>query len=288
MTYQPTRQETRRELETPRGTLRYHVWGDGPAVLMLHGSGPGVSGWGNFGHNLGALGEHFTCLVLEFPGYGISDAVDAPPPVATANAVVDLLDGLGLDRVDVVGNSMGGAVATRFAIADPERVRRLVTIGGIGINILNPFPSEGIVLLSRFAEDPSPETLRTWLRSMVHDDALVTDELLAERWELASAPAVLGTLRETYGEDALAKRARLAAESLTPPYWAQLHLVRAPTLMLWGRDDRVSPLDMAMLPMRHIPQAELHVYPDCGHWVMHEQPRAFERHVVEFFERPGT
>ena len=76
--------------------------------------------------------------------------------VAALPAVERFLDGLGLDQVDVIGNSMGGVVATRFAIAQPDRVRRMVTIGGMGRSIFSPSPGEGINLLMEFTENPTP------------------------------------------------------------------------------------------------------------------------------------
>jgi pimeloyl-ACP methyl ester carboxylesterase len=67
--------------------------------------------------------------------------------------------------------------------------------------------------------------------------------------------------------------------------WAMMHKVTAPTRRTWGRDDRVSPLDMALIPMRTIPNAELHVFPNCGHWAMIEAKAAFEAVVLAFLLR---
>ncbi|MEK8145886.1 alpha/beta hydrolase [Streptomyces sp. M10(2022)] len=137
--------------------------------MLLHGSGPGVTGWRNYRDNLGALAGHFRCLVLEFPGFGVSDPVDGHPMATAADAVERFLDGLGLHRVDVIGNSMGGIVATRFAIDHPGRVGRLVTIGGIGRNLFSPSPGEGINLLMEFTANPTRDGLVQWLNSMVYD-----------------------------------------------------------------------------------------------------------------------
>lgn len=280
-----SREGTLRELATESGVLRYHEFGDGQPLVMLHGSGPGVSGWGNYRENLPGLGAEFRCLVLEFPGFGISDATGEVPAVATARAVSRFLDGLGLDRVLLMGNSMGGGVAARFAMTAPERVEKLVTIGGIGVNVLNPFPSEGIVLLSEFADDPTREKLRRWLDSMVFDPALITDELVEERWQLATTDDALTSMRRAYGKEAMRRRTQPSSDV---PYWARFGSVLAPTFIAWGRDDRVSPLDMAMVAMRHIPHAELHVFPNCGHWVMQEQRLAFESQVTAFLRRPSA
>ncbi|TNY38591.1 alpha/beta fold hydrolase [Thermomonospora catenispora] len=285
MTTELTHASTLRELVTDQGVLRYREAGDGPPLLLLHGSGPGVTGWRNFRGNLPALAEHFRCLVLEFPGFGVSDPTDRHPMVAAGDAVSRFLDGLGLHRVDVIGNSMGGIVGVQWALAHPDRVRRLVTVGGIGPNLLSPTPAEGVNLLTEFVEDPTRERLARWLRSMVCDPALVTEEMIEERWRQATDPAVLAASRRMYGREAVAARAARAAASRTPPYWAMLHTLKARTLITWGRDDRVSPVDMALLPMRTIPDVEVHIFPNCGHWVMIEQKEAWERTVLAFLTR---
>ncbi|NHC23362.1 alpha/beta fold hydrolase [Nocardioides sp. IC4_145] len=252
---------------------------------MLHGSGPGVTGWRNFGENLPTFAPHFRCLVLELPGFGVSDPTDQHPMVAALPAVGRFLDGLGLDRVDVVGNSMGGLVGTRFAVAEPERVRRLVTVGGIGRNLFSPAPGEGLNLLMEFTESPSRERLVAWLHSMVFDRSIVTEQMIEERWAQATEPSTLEAARRMYSRAALEGMTRAAERSPEPPYWAMLHRVRARTLLTWGRDDRVSPLDMALVPMRTIPDAELHVLPSCGHWAMIEQKAAWEAVVLAFLTR---
>jgi pimeloyl-ACP methyl ester carboxylesterase len=280
--------DTLRELRTDAGVLRYHEVGDGPPLLLLHGSGPGVTGWRNYRQNLPALGRHFRCLVLEFPGFGVSHDTDESPLVAGPAAVLQFLAGLRLRGVPVIGNSMGGVVACQLAIAHPDLFSRVVTIGGIGKNIFSPSPGEGLVRLTDFVEEPTRDALVRWLESMVFDPALVTDQLVEERWAQATEPATLEASRRMYGRKATAERIRLSAESDRAPYWAMLHKITVPTLLTWGRDDRVSPVDMALLPMRTIPRAELHVLPDCGHWAMIEQQAAWEAAVLAFLTRDDT
>ena len=277
-----THQDTLREVGTPAGVLRYHEAGDGPPLLLLHGSGPGVTGWRNYRGNLGFFAEHFRCLVLEFPGFGVSDDFGGHPVLDAQRAVAEFTDTLGLDRVDIIGNSMGGGVGISFAINNPERVGKLVTIGGIGTNIFSPGPSEGIRLLQEFTENPTRERLIEWLHAMVYDPALVTEELIEERWALASDPAALESARRMYGKAAFAAMMAMMRRADVPMPWAVMHKLTVPTLLTWGRDDRVSPLDMALIPMRTIPDAEFHVFPNCGHWVMIEAKAAFERTVLPF------
>lgn len=285
MTTDSSYEGTLKELKTDLGVLRYHEAGDGPPLLLLHGSGPGVTGWRNFRGNLGVFAEHFRTFILEFPGFGVSDDFGGHPMLTAGDAVLRFLDGLGLDEVAVLGNSMGGIVGTQFAIAHPDRVAKLITIGGIGRNLFSPGPGEGINLLMEFTDDPTRERLIAWLHSMVFDPAMVTEELIEERWTQATDPETLASARKMYSKAAFEAGAKAALASDATPYWAQLHKVTAPTLLTWGRDDRVSPLDMAILPMRSIPRAELHVFPNCGHWAMIEQKTAFESAVLAFLLR---
>ncbi|MEE2032291.1 alpha/beta fold hydrolase [Rhodococcus chondri] len=285
MTTELSYEDTARELSTERGVLRYHEAGEGRPLLLLHGSGPGVTGWRNYRGVLADLAEHFRCLVLEFPGFGVSDPCEGHPMMMARHAVADFLDGLDLPQVDIIGNSMGGIVATQFAIADPARVHKLVTVGGAGRSVFAPSPGEGIRLLMEFTDDPTREKLVRWLRSMVYDPALVTEELIEERWALATEPKTLEIARRMYSSAAFAAGARAALASNETPYWAQLGKVTAPTLLTWGRDDRVSPVDMAMLPMRELSRGELHVFPNCGHWTMIEAREAWLATVLAFLNR---
>ena len=274
------------EVTTESGVLRYYDVGDGPPLLLIHGSGPGVTGWRNFGGNLATFSPSFRCLVLELPGFGVSDPTDQHPMLSSAPAVIAFLEALGIESVDIVGNSMGGMVAAQVAIQQPERVRRLVTVGGIGRNILSPSPGEGIKLLQDFTEEPTRERLESWLQSMVYDPATVTDEMREARWAQATEEKTLASARMMYSRAAMELGLAMQDKSEKRPLWADLHRIQAKTLITWGRDDRVSPVDMALLPMRTIPHVELHVFPNCGHWVMIEQREAWERVVLEFLQRP--
>ncbi|OMC16884.1 alpha/beta hydrolase [Mycolicibacter heraklionensis] len=277
--------ETLREVTTEQGVLRYHEAGDGPTLLLLHGSGPGVTGWRNYRGVLPAFAEHFRCLALEFPGFGVSDDFGGHPMVTAFGAVPAFVDALGLDRFSIIGNSMGGGVGIGYAIGNPDKVSKLVTIGGIGTNLLSPGPAEGIRLLQDFVDNPSRDGLVRWLHSMVYDPSVITEELIEERWALATDPDTLASARRMYGKEAFTNMVKMMQASKGPLPWAMMHRLKTPTLVTWGRDDRVSPLDMALIPMRTIPDAEVHVFPNCGHWTMIEAKDAFIRVVLEYLTR---
>ena len=165
----------------------------GSPVVLLHGGGPGASGMSNFARNLPVFAEHFRTVVVDQPGYGKSDK----PPVEgnyfrfSARALKDLLDELGIDQVHLVGNSLGGGTAVRFALDYPERAGRLVLMGpgGLSLNVFAPDPTEGVRRLAEFGAPPGPsrEKLAAFLRTLVFDQRLVTDELIDERFAAASA-----------------------------------------------------------------------------------------------------
>lgn len=281
-----TYENTLKTVHTEKGVLRYHEAGDGPPLILLHGSGIGVNGWRNFGGNLGDFAEDYHCYILEFPGFGASDPIPGAHPVLTAvESVQRFMDALNLESAAIVGNSMGGVVGAMFALAHPTRVDKLVAIGGVGTNIFSPGPSEGTRLLREFADAPSRDALVRWLNCMVYDPKLVTEELIDERWKAASEPESLATLQAMYSSKAAALQEQAQSQSKIPPYWSMLHKVQCPTLMLWGADDRQCPLDMAQLPLRLIPHAELHVLPRCGHWVFVEAKHPFQRITKEFLQR---
>lgn len=99
-----------------------------------------MTGWRNYRGVLPAFAEHFRCLVLEFPGFGVSDDFGGHPMVTAFGAVPAFVEALGLEQFSIVGNSMGGGVGIGYAIGNPDKVRKLVTIGGIGTNLLSPGP----------------------------------------------------------------------------------------------------------------------------------------------------
>ena len=274
--------QTSRRLETARGTLHYHEAGDGPPLLCLHGSGPGVSAWANFSGNLDTFAERFRVLLLDFPGFGASEPTDEHPGIAAPRAVLDFMEAMEIEKASILGNSMGGGVGARIAAEHPEKVARLATIGGVGLALYSPFPSEGVQRLIEFTEDPTRERLVAWLHSMVFDPALLTEKLIEERWRLATSPEHLAWARKLYTREAFLAR---TSKSTAPPAWTLLSNIQAPTLVTWGRDDRVGPVDMIGLPMRLIPRCEVHIFPNCGHWAMIECKDEFERVTTEFLSR---
>ena len=266
--------------------IHYHVSGDGPVLLMLHGSGPGVSAWGNFGELLPTIGSRYRIIAPDLPGYGRSHIpeLDGDYALTAIAAVRRVLEAEGAGRVHVLGNSLGGMIAFRMALEHPELVDRIVAMGpgGAGFPIFGPQPTEGIRRLVEFTTEPTRERLVAWMHSMVGDPSFVTEERIQARWELAASEEALAFTRAFY-----AAAMRQMAKGSTPsvPLWARLGEIGNEVLLVYGRDDRVTPLESAFLPLRTLRRSELHVIANTGHWVMLERPDVFAGVVCEFLGR---
>lgn len=266
--------------------LHYHEAGsaEGVPVVLLHGGGPGVSAWSNFGRNLPVFASAFRTLAVDQVGFGKS----GKPPVEgsyftfSASKLAALLDGMGIEKVHLVGNSLGGGTAVRFALNNPDRVGRLVLMGpgGLSLNAFSPDPTEGVKRLSEFAMEPSREKIEAFIRTMVFDQRLVTDELIDERYATASEPGALEALR-SMGMSFFAH----AEEGML---WREAHNLKHRTLLIWGREDRVNPLDGALIALKVIKRAQLHVFGGCGHWAQLEKFEEFNHLAISFLleEKP--
>ena len=258
--------------------LSYREAGTGPVLVLLHGSGPGVSGMSNFAANLGPLARTFRTIVLDMPGFGDSPEVPytKPYPEHAADAVVSLLDDLGIARAHLVGNSMGGFVALETAYHHPDRVDRMVMMGpgGIWAEVFSPPQSEGARRLGDFLAEPSEAAMRAWVDTMVSDPSSVSADVIAERTRRALAPGAIERMRNIF--------ASLAIPSADGPMWTRTHRIAHRTLVTWGRDDRMLPLEGAFFATRRMPNADLHIFANCGHWAQVERKDDFEAVVTRF------
>jgi 4,5:9,10-diseco-3-hydroxy-5,9,17-trioxoandrosta-1(10),2-diene-4-oate hydrolase len=255
--------------------------GTGPAVVMLHGGGPGASGVSNYSRNIDALAESFRVIVPDMPGYGRSaKAVDHDDPFGyLADAIRGLLDELGVDTAHLIGNSYGGAAALRLALDTPDRVERLVVMGPGGIGTTRGLPTSGLKsLLSYYGGDgPSRAKLETFIRTyLVYDGASVPDALIDLRYAASIDPEVVADppLRRPSGLRTL-WRMDLTRDS-------RLKGLRTPTLVLWGRDDKVNRPSGGPMLLNLMPNAELVMTSHTGHWMQWERAELFNELVTEF------
>lgn len=283
------RTDVQRSAQVRGVTLTYYDAGTPTAVgaglplVMLHGGGPGASAWSNFGAALPGFATDFRTLLVDQPGFGGSDRPDVVGNYYrhAADHVVALMDELGIERFHLLGNSLGGGTAMRLALEHPERVGRLVLMGpgGLSLNLFHADPTEGVQRLMDFGADPSREALRAFISTMVVDQSLVTDELVEERYADATAPGAQDAMRQmgmSFWNPETAEDGML---------WREAHRLRHRTLLTWGREDRVNPLDGAIAALKLIRRAELHVFGNCGHWAQIEAAEEFREVCTAFLAR---
>lgn len=287
MTSAITFESTQRTAEVDGVNFNYHEAGEGPVLILLHGSGPGVTAWSNFQHNIPVFAETFRTVAPDLPGFGLTDLpqLDEIYTIAAARWIAKFMDHLGVDSAVFVGNSMGGAVAAELAALHPERVQRMALMGsgGLSVGIFQAEPSEGFLRLFEFLEDPTRERMIGWVKTMVYDKALITDELIDERLKNALAEGVLGKTKTIFGS-----LFNPALRESYVPLWTKAQSVTTKTLLLWGRDDRMIPYDQAHFATRWMPEVELHTFAHCGHWIQVERKSDFERVVTEFLTRDSA
>jgi pimeloyl-ACP methyl ester carboxylesterase len=256
----------------------YHDGGAGDPVVLLHGSGPGVSAWANWQHTLPALARKARVLAPDIVGYG---RTQRPAGVRYSlrtwtDHIWSFLDALGLERVSVIGNSLGGRLALQMAEDDPGRLHRLVLMGapGVGMTV-----TEGLKALRGY--EPSPENMRALLANyFAVDTSIITDELVRVRYENSAAPEA----REAYRLMFFDPRHGGNELGITEE---QVRSVRLPTLLVHGREDKVVPVDVAWRMVQLLPDADLHVFARCGHWTQIERADEFNSLAAEFLRLAG-
>ncbi|MCB1900906.1 alpha/beta fold hydrolase [Cognatazoarcus halotolerans] len=259
--------------------LHYNDAGSGAeTVVMLHGSGPGASGWANFNRNVEPLvSAGYRVILMDCPGWSKSDPIvcTGSRSELNARALKGLLDAIGLDKVHIIGNSMGGHSAVAFALFNPARVGKLVLMGGGtgGPSQFVPMPTEGIKLLQGLYREPTIEALKKMMSVFVFDSSSLTEELYQARLDNMMS-------RRDHLENFVKSLA--ANPKQFTDYGPRLGEISAQTLVIWGRDDRFVPMDIGLRLLWGMPNAELHIFNRCGHWAQWEHADKFNRMVLDF------
>lgn len=255
----------------------YHDTGTGYPLLLIHGSGPGVSAWANWRLVMPALAQRARVIAPDMVGFGFTDRLDLTQAGQRydmdtwVRQAVGLLDALEIEKTDLIGNSFGGALALALAIRHPERVRRLVLMGSVGV----PFAiTPGLDAV--WGYEPSFENMRRIMDVFAWDRHLVTDDLARLRYEASIQPG----FQESFAAMFPAPRQRWVDAMASREQ--DLRALPHQTLVVHGRDDQVIPLSTSLTLAHWIARAQLHVFGQCGHWTQIEHTARFVRLVGEF------
>lgn len=254
--------------------IYYDEAGEGDALILLHGSGPGVSGASNFSKNLPEFAKHFRTFMIDMPGFGQSPEQEwtVPYPEQAAQLIVDFMDAVGVEKAHLIGNSMGGYLGLEIASQFPDRVNRMVHMGpgGLATALFGHERSEGARRLIDFMMKPSAEAMNAWVDTMVAARGIVDEELIAQRMDMAMAEGAMGRMMNVMMSMGKPSRDDLG------PLFTRLASIKHPTLLTWGRDDRMLPLETGMWGARQLPNADMLIFSRCGHWAMVERKAEFE------------
>tara|TARA_A200000159_G_scaffold109534_1_gene102369 strand:+ start:21922 stop:22752 length:831 start_codon:yes stop_codon:yes gene_type:complete len=250
-----------------------HDIGSGPSVMLIHGSGPGVTAWANWRLVMPELSKNYRVVAPDMLGFGFTER-----PTNTQcnvdrwiNHAIGILDALDIEQCDLVGNSFGGGIALALAIRHPHRVRRLILMGSVGV----PFTlTPGLDAVWGYS--PSLTAMKSLLDIFAYDRSLVTDELAELRYEASIRPG----FHEAFSSMFPAPRQRwidaLASEE------ADIRAIQHETLIMHGREDQIIPLQTSQKLFEWIPKSQLHVFGQCGHWTQIEHAGRFSTLVSNF------
>lgn len=253
-----------------------HDAGQGETVLLLHGSGAGVSGWANWRGLIPELSKQRRVIAPDLVGFGYTETPE-DFEFRFLNSWVDqvlaVLDALGVERAHIVGNSFGGSLALWLARRAPERTGRLILMGPGG------WPATvGPELAALWDYKPSPEAMRTAMSVMAYNQALVTEELVQMRYRSTLRAGAQEIFERVFPKP---HQRWLDAQALSI---GDLQAIENHVLLIHGRDDRVVPSSVSWNLHQHLPNSQFHSIAKCGHWTMVEHATRFRQLVENFLD----
>jgi pimeloyl-ACP methyl ester carboxylesterase len=250
--------------------------GSGEPLLMLHGSGPGVSAIANWQNNIGTLARRFRVLAPDIVGFG---ATERPDDVTYSlrtwtDQIWAFLDAHGIEKTAIVGNSLGGRIALQMATDYPDRITKMVLMGAPGVGMTL---TDGLAALRAY--EPSHDAMRDLLRNyFAVDPTMITDELVAIRYEASIADGAYEAYRAMF----LDPRHAGSELGITED---EVRAIATPALLVHGREDKVVPVQVSVTMLGLLPNADLHVFSSCGHWTQIERADEFSALVSDYLAR---
>lgn len=265
--------EIANQIKTGNFMTNYHDVGSGFPVLLLHGSGPGVTAWANWRLIMPKLSESRRVIAPDMSGFGYTERIanETYSMDNWAKQVIDLMDALAIQKADLVGNSFGGGLAIALAVNYPDRFRKIVLMGSMGVD----FPIT-VGLDSVWGYQPSVENMNEMLKLFVDNQAYATEELAKLRYDASIEPG----FQESFGRMFPAPRQNSVRDMAK--YEDKIPEIKHEVLIVHGREDQVIPVDNAYKLINLIDNAQLHIFGHCGHWTQIEKSAEFANLVDAF------
>jgi len=265
------------------GKIETRFWvegSQGPQVLMIHGLGGYVENWEL---NIAAIAEYYRVYALDLPGHGLTDKpLDISYKIEDLSIFVrDFMATVHIENADIIGHSLGGAVATRLAIRFSNVVKKIVLVGsaGLGRESSYLFSIMNVPILGELITRPSLEGSANSAKFLVYDPTIMTPESAELNYQIMSQPdahqCFLMTVRENsnlFGQD----------KSMYGPNVTGLGTLNKPVLVIWGQEDQLVPVAHAKLAAQALPNARVQIFEKCGHLPMVEHPQVFNELVISF------
>ena len=270
------RPEIANSVQTGNFKTNYHDLGAGEPVFFIHGSGPGVTAWANWHRLFPLLKDDFRLIAPDMSGFGYTERVPGKKNnmIGWVKQVIDLMDALKIDKTNLVGNSFGGALAISLAVRHPDRFKKLVLMGSMGVSFPITYGLDAV-----WGYQPSIEAMEEMLELFTYDHSFATEALVKTRYEASMQPGFQESFSSLFPEPRQKGVEGMAADQ---------HYIRDiphETLIIHGREDRVIPLENAYKLIQLIKNAELHVFGKCGHWTQIEHTQSFAQLINNFFKR---
>jgi len=269
------RPEIANSIKTGSFMTNYHDLGDGFPIVFLHGSGPGVSAWANWNKVFPLMKDKYRLIAPDMAGFGFTDRV----PDALYNMdnwvqqTIDLLDALGLEKVNLVGNSFGGALALSLVINYPDRFNKMALMGSMGVSFSI---TDGLDKV--WGYQPSEANMEELLDIFTYDNSFATKELVKTRYE--------SSIQEGFQESfsSMFPAPRQTSVEMMAKNQDRICEITHETMIIHGREDKVIPLETSLKLIQLIDNAQLHIFSHCGHWTQIEQTEGFVNLLTGFFK----
>jgi len=258
--------------------VRYMVKGSGSPVLLLHGFGLSLEVWW---FNVDVLSQHYQVYAMDLPGHGLSDKPEVDYSLAfTTGFIIDFMEALGIGRASLIGHSMGGGICIGVAVNFPDKVDKIVLLdsGGLSEKVPLSYRLCALPILGDILVRPTIKSaVRSRIKRAFYNPELVTEDMVNLNYELLKIPGLKDTMLNI-----IRNGASISGPNPEAIMSDKLQLIKVPTLLIHGAQDKVIPLEQARNACRLISGCRLEIIDECGHCPHLEKASEFNEAVVSF------